>query len=82
MLLVHVEQEKLLENHLGAQSTFKPAVLAVDGGHKEGWGGLAFIRYFYCQHWMLYGIHKGGRRRGLILPNSRAIVLQQCEQRR
>jgi len=40
---------------------------------------LAFTRYSYYQYWMMYGIQKGGGW-GRILPNSSAIVLQQCGQ--
>ena len=41
---------------------------------------LAFTRYCYYQYCMVYGTPKGGRGGGRILPNSRAIVLQQCGQ--
>ena len=41
---------------------------------------LAFTRYCHCQYCTVYGIHRGGWVGGRILPNSRAIVLQQCGQ--
>jgi len=41
---------------------------------------LAFTRCCYYQYCMVYGMQRGGRRGARILPNSRAIVLQQCGQ--
>jgi len=41
---------------------------------------LAFTRYCHCQYCMVCGMHNEGQVGGRILPNSRAIVLQQCGQ--
>ena len=41
---------------------------------------LTFTRYCYYQYCMVCGIQKGGRGGGRILPNGRAILLQQCGQ--
>jgi len=48
--------------------------------HINGVQNLAFTRCFHSQCCMVYGIHKGVRVGGCILPNRRAIVLQQCGQ--
>jgi len=43
-------------------------------------GELALTRYCYYQYCMVYSVQTGGRKGSRILPNSRAIVLQQCGQ--
>ena len=87
--LVHVEEEKLLENYLGAQSTLRvrslPGVSPKSpfGRILESTGGSLLIGlYTRLPLPILSGVwHTNGRsREGRILPNRRAIVLQQCGQ--
>jgi len=48
--------------------------------HRPPRAVLVFTPDCHCQYCVVYGIHKRGWVSGCILPNSRAIVLQQCGQ--
>ena len=61
------------QEYVNIYSTRRVPVLSV-------WRELGFTRYCYYQYGMVHGIHKGVRVGGRILPNSRAMLLQQCGQ--